>query len=113
MPPSVQLSLGPLQVKRVDGVSSEREGEVNEVDRPAVDADLRALSAEIVTATVGDEPLKAVADKGQVSRWKQGDNPTFTRLIASEDRRKRMARALLKSCRGVRLREVFEIEEIA
>lgn len=111
---SIQLHLPPTLVKRVAGVSPESEAPINDVDTRELSlADAKELAGQIVAATVDGEPLKAVGDKGQVSRWKQGENPNFARLIASADRRKAMARALLKSCKGVRLREVFEIEEVA
>lgn len=114
MPQTMPLPLPPTLVKRVDGVSYQGEGDVNAVDTGELSLETaKELAGQIVAATVEGAPLKAVGDKGQVSRWKQGENPNFARLIASSDRRKAMAKALLKTCKGVRLREVYEIEEIA
>ena len=114
MPQSLHLPLPPTLVKRVEKALPVSEGPINEVDNRELSlAEAKELAGAIVAATVDGEPLKAVGDKGQVSRWKQGENPNFARLIASTERRKAMARALLKTCKGVRLREVFEIEEIA
>lgn len=85
------------------------------VDLNAVEMSLeqaRILAGQIVTAAMGGTPLKTIADKGQVSRWCAGaENPNLAKLIASAERRKAMAKALLRSCRGVRVREVIEIEE--
>lgn len=110
MSPSVQLNLPPLPVNRV---ATEAKADVNQVDTDELPLDrARELGGQIVTKTLDGTPLKAVADKGQVSRWKAGENPNFAKLISSEGRRKAMAKALLKSCKGVRLREVYEIEEV-
>lgn len=109
-----QLNLPPALVKRADKGSPHTASVISESDNRELSlADAKELAGQIVAATVDGQPLKAVADSGQVARWKQGENPNLARLIASQERRKAMARALLKSCTGVRLREVFEIEEIA
>ena len=109
MPSSVQLSLGPLQVKRVAASPVE---DVNAVDTGELPLEIaRELAGQIVAATVEGDPLKAVGDKGQVSRWKTGENPNLARLIASEARRKRMAKALIESCEGLELREEWRVVE--
>jgi len=93
-------------------VAVRSEADLNRVEMSLADA--QALAGQIVRAAIGGEPHKVIADKGQVSRWCAGqENPNPAKLIASADRRKAMARALLKSCLGVKLREVFEIEEVA
>jgi hypothetical protein len=97
---SMQLPLPPTLVKRV--------ADTPETDVNAVDTH---LAGQIVAATIGDEPLKVFGDKGQVSRWKSGENPNLAKLIATTERRKRMAKALLQSCDDVEIVEELRIIE--
>ena len=110
---SVQLNLPPAPLQRV-----ERHGEavlhkVENDDLPLEKA--KELAGEIVRAVLKDTDAtaKEFGDKSQVGRWARGlENPNLAKLIASTERRKAMARALLKSCGGVKRREVWEIEEV-
>ena len=107
---TMPLPLPPTLVKRVAG---EAPADVNPVDMDELSLEhAKELAGAIVAATLKGTPLKAIADKGQVSRWCAGENPNLAKLIASTERRKAMAKALLRSC-GVRVRLVMEMEETA
>jgi hypothetical protein len=75
MPPKDQLSLGPLEVKRVDSAPV---AQVNEVDLEQAQAAIgRAVLKAITRAGL---PLKTFGDKALVSRWCQGQNPNLAKL---------------------------------
>jgi hypothetical protein len=113
MPSSLQLNLPPSEVKR-----SHRAPKRSEEPSPSLDVPLRMAKAQMgaaVTAAIGDAPLEQFGHEGQMSAVCSGEKvPDYlARIYEDEAARVRFAKALLKGCRGVRLREVFEIEEVA
>jgi hypothetical protein len=91
MATSVQLNLPPLPVNRV---ADEPVSRVNEVDLALDQAQLavgRAVQKAITRSGAG---LKEFGDKGQVSRWCQGENPNVARLFQRRDTRREFIKAL-------------------
>lgn len=109
-----QLSLPPMPLQKVD---ASQPPHIHQVDAGDLTLDhAKVLAGQIVSTVLHDtdSPLKEFGDKSQVGRWTRGEeNPILARLIQRRDARKAMAKALLRSCDGVRERTVFEFEESA
>ena len=88
---SMQLNLPPALVK---GVADEGSGQVNKVDMP-MDQAQKAIGRAVGKAiTRSGSALKEFGDKGQVSRWCQGENPNLAKLWQREDVRRQFVLAL-------------------
>lgn len=107
---SSQQRLPALLVKAVDRLD---EPAVNEVDTGELSMELaQKLAGELVCAVLHETqmPMKALGDKGLVSRWASGEqNPNLAKLIQRQDARKSMAKALLKSCDDYDVIEEFRV----
>lgn len=114
---SIQRSLPPMEVNRVDRPQSHDSGVVNKVDRlpeRAVDmARAKARVGHAVEEAIGNLPLKEFGDKGLMSKVTTGEKvPDYlARIYANRSARRRFARALVADDSGVVVTTVMTFRE--
>ena len=109
---SVQQRLPEVEVNRVE---TPRQDALNKVER-LDDIDMRMAKVgfgSAVQRAIGDEGAKRYGDKGWISNVISGSGvPEYlARIWADPPARRRLAMALLKDDRKVKVRMVVEIEE--
>lgn len=90
MATTMRLPLPPVLVKRV---ATQPEPHVNDVDNLTLE-EAKAAIGRVVAAAIAGAALKEFGDKGQVSRWCQGENPNLAKLWQRPDVRRRLVLAL-------------------
>ena len=113
MPRSLQLNLPPAQLKRVDGPARERGAQVNHVDLADIEHARAAIGRAVAKALMrSGSPLKRFGDKGQVSRWTQGENPNLAKLWLCASTRREFVLALAEES-GMSVEVTVRAERIA
>jgi hypothetical protein len=116
MPRSLQQSLPPMEVNRVDEAREDRTTVVNKVERLLPDVQLAMAKAKVgacVKKAIGPRALKEFGDKGQMSNVVSGEKvPEYlARIYQDEAARRRFARALVEGDQKVKRFTVLQFED--